>query len=616
MKYDDSSHSSTAFSAMNEMRKNGKLCDITLDVSGTEIPAHKVVLAASSAYFNAMFTNEMLEKSSTKIQMHDIDPMALSLLIDYAYTGQISVNEDNVQTLLPVASLLQISAIRDACCTFLLRQLHPSNCLGIRNFADAHSCEQLQVTSHKYALDNFRKVSLTDEFVSLSFDELIGLVSSDQLNVGDEETVYNAVIRWVKHDVAERQDRFSTLLSYVRLPLMGRSFLINQVVTEPLICNNSEAKDLLIEAMRYHLCPEDRIDVQTPRTLPRKPDGLEPFIFAIGGGSLFSIHSECEFYNPVDNSWTCISSTIQKRSRSGITSLNRYIYAIGGYNGTKDLSSTEFYDPFTNSWTETVSMGTKRSCLGVTEVNGLIYAAGGYDGTSCLSSVERFDPLISAWFSVPSLEIKRRYCRLASMHGSLYVVGGYDGANYLASVERYDPREGKWSGVAPMINRRSSCGVVALNDKLYVVGGNDGTLCMCSVERFDPVKNGWENISSMQTRRSTHDVVQVNGLLYTLGGNDGSNSLNTVECYDPLKNKWSLMKSMILRRSSVGAAVLYCSNMNCFIQHKDICSMDSLTSMKTNIIGNDDPHGKIVDKLINCNEVLQSDSDCYSHVTV
>lgn len=111
-------------------------------------------------------------------------------------------------------------------------------------------------------------------------------------------------------------------------------------------------------------------------------------------------------------------------------------------------------------------------------------------------------------------------------------------------------------------------------------------------------------------------MVQVNGLLYTLGGNDGSNSLNTVECYDPLKNKWSLMKSMILRRSSVGAAVLYCSNMNCFIQHKDICSMDSLTSMKTNIIGNDDPHGKIVDKLINCNEVLQSDSDCYSHVTV
>lgn len=55
MNFEDTEHIFTVFSAMNEMRKIGQLCDITLEVAGTKILAHKVVLAANSAYFNAMF---------------------------------------------------------------------------------------------------------------------------------------------------------------------------------------------------------------------------------------------------------------------------------------------------------------------------------------------------------------------------------------------------------------------------------------------------------------------------------------------------------------------------------------------------------------------------------
>ena len=42
------------------------------------------------------------------------------------------MTEENVQILLPAANLLQLNDVRDACCEFLQRQLHPTNCLGIR----------------------------------------------------------------------------------------------------------------------------------------------------------------------------------------------------------------------------------------------------------------------------------------------------------------------------------------------------------------------------------------------------------------------------------------------------------------------------------------------------
>lgn len=48
-------HCIASFSTINRMRVNAQLCDIKLAVGGEIINAHKVILAASSPYFYAMF---------------------------------------------------------------------------------------------------------------------------------------------------------------------------------------------------------------------------------------------------------------------------------------------------------------------------------------------------------------------------------------------------------------------------------------------------------------------------------------------------------------------------------------------------------------------------------
>lgn len=57
---------------------------------------------------------------------------------------------------------------------------------------------------------------------------------------------------------------------------------MNVVDTENLIKNDAGCKELLIEAMRYHLCPEQRHVLASDRTRDRKPDGTRPYIFAVG----------------------------------------------------------------------------------------------------------------------------------------------------------------------------------------------------------------------------------------------------------------------------------------------------------------------------------------------
>lgn len=72
------------------------------------------------------------------------------------------------------------------------------------------------------------------------------------------------------------------LLSKVRMPLLGRKFLMTSVDSEGLIRDDPGCKELLLEAMRYHLLPEQRASLTSERTQERRPDGMRPYIFAIG----------------------------------------------------------------------------------------------------------------------------------------------------------------------------------------------------------------------------------------------------------------------------------------------------------------------------------------------
>ncbi|MGH0121154.1 UNVERIFIED_CONTAM: hypothetical protein FKN15_046399 [Acipenser sinensis] len=563
-------HYHDSFVSMNRMRQRGVLCDIVLHVGAKEIKAHKVVLASCSPYFHAMFTNEMSESRQTHVTLHDIDPQALEQLVQYAYTAEIVVGEGNVQTLLPAASLLQLNGVRDACSKFLLSQLDPSNCLGIRSFADTHSCSDLLKSAHKYVLQHFVEVSKTEEFMLLPLKQVLDLISSDNLNVPSEEEVYRAVLCWVKHDIDSRRQHVPRLMKCVRLPLLTRDFLMSHVDTELLVRHHSECKDLLIEALKYHLMPEQRGVLSNSRTRPRRCEGASPVLFAVGGGSLFAIHGDCEAYDTRTDRWHMVASMSTRRARVGVAAIGNKLYAVGGYDGTSDLATVESYDPVTNSWQPEVSMGTRRSCLGVAVLHGLLYAAGGYDGASCLNSAERYDPLTGTWTSIAAMSTRRRYVRVATLDGNLYAVGGYDSSSHLATVEKYDPQTNTWTSIANMLSRRSSAGVAVLEGMLYVAGGNDGTSCLNSVERYNPKTNTWESvapmnirskpflvqtntwtsIANMLSRRSSAGVAVLEGMLYVAGGNDGTSCLNSVERYNPKTNTWESVAPMNIRRST------------------------------------------------------------------
>lgn len=120
IQFDVPEYSSTVLSQLNELRMQGKLCDIIVHIQGQPFRAHKAVLAASSPYFrdhSALSTMSGLTISVIK------NPNVFEQLLSFCYTGRMSVQLKDVVSFLTAASFLQMQCVIDKC-TQILESIH------------------------------------------------------------------------------------------------------------------------------------------------------------------------------------------------------------------------------------------------------------------------------------------------------------------------------------------------------------------------------------------------------------------------------------------------------------------------------------------------------------
>lgn len=74
------------------------LCDVNIKIENGNLWAHKIVLASSSEYFNAMFLRSFRESNEAEICIKGgTSFQTFELLIDFLYTSTVTITECNVQ---------------------------------------------------------------------------------------------------------------------------------------------------------------------------------------------------------------------------------------------------------------------------------------------------------------------------------------------------------------------------------------------------------------------------------------------------------------------------------------------------------------------------------------
>lgn len=547
--YEANSLPSEAFTVLFQFFREQKLCDVVIQAGERKLKCHRVVLSSCSPYFRGMFTNEMMECTQDTVVIQGLSEDAVIQLINFIYTRKITINIDNIEALLTAAAVFQLDSVVHACCEFMKRHLHPSNCLEMRAYAELHGCLDFIKAADTYARSCFLTLMNTEALLKTSFRHFLSIVSGDDLFVKREEQVFEAIMAWVRYDLQSREKNLAELFSQVRLPLIKIDYIIQGVARDPIVRTNLACRDLIDEAKDVKLCSS--LVKANIRTQPRK--STSGTLFSIGGrGKSGNPLQSIECYDWFHNCWFQGAEVSTPRRHVAVASVEGKVYAIGGHDGGYHLNTVECFDPDKNQWNEVSPMDISRRGMSAGVLAGQIYVAGGLDETTCFDTVERYDPESDTWSTVASMLFPRGGVGVAGLGGYLYAVGGNDGTASLQSVERYNPHTNKWSAVAPMNRKRAGVGVAVAGEYLFAIGGFDDSSPLDSVERYDPHTNQWTYVANMTTCRGGVGTGAMGGRLWAVGGHNGEHYLNSAETYDLLTDTWEEVAHMHEFRAGCG----------------------------------------------------------------
>ena len=117
-----STHGQDMLQAINNLRGEESLSDVTVVVGGKEFLTHKVILCAASEYFKAMFTSGFSESSKSEITIEG-DSTIFERILEFMYTGELRLTDDILPDVIQMASYFQFTHVLTVCERFLQKRL-------------------------------------------------------------------------------------------------------------------------------------------------------------------------------------------------------------------------------------------------------------------------------------------------------------------------------------------------------------------------------------------------------------------------------------------------------------------------------------------------------------
>lgn len=539
--FENTLHAGSVLLCFNDLRAHGLFTDVILSADGREFPCHRAVLVAGSKYFRAMFCNDHRESREMLVQINGMQGEIMDMLMNYLYTARATITPANVQLVLEAANLFQIIPLADACTRFLESQLDPCNCIGMKEFAEAHSLTELFRKASAMIIQRFADVVQHEEFLELPKNRVIDYINDDSINVPKEETVFEAAKRWVYHDYASRALDFPEILSYVRLPLIHPNYFMNNIESDELVAANPACQEILLETRKYHILGTVN-EINSIRTRPRQSTGCSEMVVIVGGCDRVGGYNMpyVDAYDAVSGKWSQLAKLPAfTKSEYAVASFRNSIIVSGGRIHSRDVW---LYQSHLDSWVKGASLCKGRWRHRMATMGGHVYCFGGFDGKSRLKSVERYDSFSNCWQEVAPLLTAVSSCAVATCNGKLYVIGGgSDDTTSTGQVQCYNPDTNLWTYKSPIPVPQRCITAVTLNNLIYVVGGTTK-----AIHCYDPLTDDWIKVVHTLDRQESCGMTVCGGKIYITGGKgeEGLEASDTVLCYDPNTGNMSKVTTM------------------------------------------------------------------------
>jgi len=228
----------------------------------TRFYAQRAILANWSPVFDSIFYGEHPEEFGEHYHQEGevrIDATAdiIELFLMYIYKGEITLTTDTVWPLYCFVNTYQVQSLVDAieevmekavtldtCCSLLA-------CAGTLGSYDHYALRKCL----NMLLMDFAEVSETPGFLTLDYEVLHAIVSSDELNAS-EECVFEGVMRWINSDDRRIGLYLDDLLADIRFPLMDSKYVV-ALDSHPIAAKSKKLCIYMLDALKFAVSPKE-----------------------------------------------------------------------------------------------------------------------------------------------------------------------------------------------------------------------------------------------------------------------------------------------------------------------------------------------------------------------
>ena len=576
------------------------LTDVELrTANNTSIAAHKVVLAAHSAYFRAIFAGASsdfcVENSRSVVHVENIEDEVLQLLLRLMYGGDRldalpEKSQRRIAQLMDAAAYLSVQCVVEACSTYLSENLRIGNAIDVY-LLSGERVEYADV--HKEAM----------EFIIANFAAILrSWEGAESLCTLSKDDVLHVLVGRRDDCVHKGVDIIMALLLYTRrgdqkddtcdLPGLGRE--------GSTAANAGDVEDIVRRLGRemyrdeYSMALEAIRDMEREAGLPLllSDETVERVGVALFGPDtprLFGATPDWIDGHEGSNNPFLPRSTIQQHSETythPCANGNTIIAAGGIHSGWKAVRSTELYNIDTDTWTpgpdmpmdcsfsHACTLSSGDTYIPITKSTSMLHYASSrpVDSSETLPAASNMS---SQWRVVDAYDanfIQRASSAAVALGEDVHVLGGRPttGRDCHPVALHQCFRSGRWQTLAPMKVPRASMDVCVTLDRMWCVGGQSLRQTHDSMEWYEPAHDCWFTSSSkMATPRKYATVNAFTGRfpcssqIIIMGGmNDVRTRLASVEAYDPREGRLRALPSLPRPLSSAASC---CSGYRVFI---------------------------------------------------
>ena len=236
-------HAMTLLADLRGQRDKADYCDVVLHVNDDLLYAHRCVLATYGSFFHSTFT-----QNQTNEPQHLVFPSTnihvLRSVLEFMYSGSISVSLSDVDELLALSSALEIKQLGKSCFEAMQSHLDISNWFLIKQLASKHNIPELTHAVVAYVAENFAFIKDDNRLVDLDVKDIIAVCKRCNLNGDKDVEMYRVqfIVDWINHDYESRERYYAEVMQTVNPDNLDsnaiRSFLSLQTIKRSKICEH------------------------------------------------------------------------------------------------------------------------------------------------------------------------------------------------------------------------------------------------------------------------------------------------------------------------------------------------------------------------------------------